>query len=363
MVKIKKQLINDTPNKYGKSNGKKFITVHQTGNTSKGADAKTHANLQSNGNSRNAAWHYQVDDKQAVQSFTHNFQLWQSGDGRGDGNLNSISVESCVNSDADYKKTVENTAELVKYIMEQENISIENVVQHNKWSGKNCPAQIRANKAGIGWAQFIAMVQGKTYKPSKYQTKPDATIKPYTQDAKYPKLENYGTNVLKIQKLLNKAGYKVSEDSSFGPATDKAVRRFQKDNGLAVDGQAGPATQKALNGSTGANLSVDGSWGSDTTRALQRYFKTTVDGVISGQPKNQSTQNIPSAKYGTTGSNLIRAMQRHYKSGVVDGVISGKSNLITAMQRKYGLSIIDGRVSFPSNLVKEIQRRLNNDTL
>src|SRR5699024_88409 len=114
--------------------------------------------------------------------------------------------------------------------------------------------------------------------------------------------------------------------------------------------------------SSGGKLTVDGSWGPATTKALQRHFKTIVDGVISGQPKNRSTQNIPSAKYCTTGSIFIRAMQRHYKRGIVDGKISGTSNLIKAMQRKYG-TIIDGYVSNPSNLVKEIQRRLNNGTL
>ena len=111
------------------------------------------------------------------------------------------------------------------------------------------------------------------------------------------------------------------------------------------------------------NVAVDGSWGPDLTRNLQRYFGTTVDGVISGQPKNRSTQNIPSAKYGTSGSNLIRAMQRHYKCKIVDGKISNPSNLIKTMQLKYNLKIVDGHVSLPSNLVKEIQRRLNNGTL
>ncbi len=121
-----------------------------------------------------------------------------------------------------------------------------------------------------------------------------------------------------------------------------------------------PSTAKPSNK---YNVAVDGSWGPDLTRNLQRYFGTTVDGVISGQPKNRSTQNIPSAVYGTSGSNLIRAMQRHYGCEIVDGKISNPSNLIKAMQRKYGLKIVDGHVSLPSNLVKEIQRRLNNGTL
>ena len=113
-------------------------------------------------------------------------------------------------------------------------------------------------------------------------------------------------------------------------------------------------------------IAVDGFWGPETTRALQKHFKTIQDGVISGQPRNSSTLNIPSAKFGNGGSLLIRAMQRHYKSGVVDGVIggqkTGKSMLITKMQETYK-TIVDGKVSKPSVLVREVQRRLNNGTL
>ena len=51
-----------------------------------------------------------------------------------------------------------------------------------------------------------------------------------------------GPAVSALQTDLNKLGYKLAVDSSFGPATDKAVRDFQRKNGLAVDGIAGPAT-------------------------------------------------------------------------------------------------------------------------
>jgi murein L,D-transpeptidase YcbB/YkuD len=55
-----------------------------------------------------------------------------------------------------------------------------------------------------------------------------------------------GTPVRWVQNKLCKAGRKVSIDGSFGPATDSAVRKFQKANGLEVDGRVGPATRKAL---------------------------------------------------------------------------------------------------------------------
>ena len=163
MVNIKQMIVPDNLAKrvtYGSNNKKQYITIHQTGNTSKGANAGAHARLQANGNSRSASWHYQVDDKEIIQSFSDNAQCWHAGDGRGTGNLNSIGIELCINSDGDYKKTLENGAELVRHLMAKYNIPIINVKQHNHWSGKNCPAQIRAGKEGISWNDFLNMVSG-----------------------------------------------------------------------------------------------------------------------------------------------------------------------------------------------------------
>lgn len=180
MLDIKKQIVPASIAKnctYGNNNKKLYVTVHQTGNTNKGADAQAHANLQSNGNTRNASWHYQVDDKQAIQSFEHEAQCWHAGDGRtGNGNLNSIAVEICINSDGNYAKSVENGAKLVKKILEDEGLSINDVKQHYDWSRKNCPAQIRAGKDGITWNDFINMIKEKTSTPNN--TEKTSTSKP-----------------------------------------------------------------------------------------------------------------------------------------------------------------------------------------
>ncbi len=56
-----------------------------------------------------------------------------------------------------------------------------------------------------------------------------------------------GDEVKKLQNALNALGYDCgTADGIFGAATEKAVRAFQADNGLAVDGIAGKATQEAL---------------------------------------------------------------------------------------------------------------------
>lgn len=58
-----------------------------------------------------------------------------------------------------------------------------------------------------------------------------------------------GDDVKSLQQKLIKAGYscgKWGADGEFGDATEMAVRRFQTQQGLAVDGQAGPQTMAAL---------------------------------------------------------------------------------------------------------------------
>ena len=55
-----------------------------------------------------------------------------------------------------------------------------------------------------------------------------------------------GDEVKWIQAVLCKLGYSVSIDGSFGPSTEKAIKRFQSDHGLEADGSAGPATRAKL---------------------------------------------------------------------------------------------------------------------
>ena len=158
MVSIRQKLVsNPIAEKvtYGKGNKKKFIVVHETDNTRSGADADAHSRLQANGNSRQASWHWQADDAEAVQSFTHDWSCWAAGSTKG--NNEGIQVEICVNSDGNYQRAVQNAADLVAKIMQDEKIPINQIVQHNYFSGKNCPKVMRSGR--IPFAKFIQMVQ------------------------------------------------------------------------------------------------------------------------------------------------------------------------------------------------------------
>jgi hypothetical protein len=138
------------------------ITIHETANIAAGADAAAHANLQSNGNSRAASWHWTVDETEAVQSFPHTARCWHAGAGTaGDGD-DTVAIEICVNADGNYLQAVRNAAELVRHIRATDP-SVGGVLeQHHRWSGKDCPTRLRAGSHGIAWRGFLALTTTTT---------------------------------------------------------------------------------------------------------------------------------------------------------------------------------------------------------
>lgn len=148
--------ITSNRNHYTGTNRCLYITIHETGNTSRGANARMHARYINNGSE--VTWHYTVDEHEIIQHYEHTVQCWHAGDGRGNGNLNSIGIEMCINSDGNFNKTIDNTVKLVAHLMKLHNIPITNVVQHNHWNGKNCPSNIRSGKP-ITWNTFINKVK------------------------------------------------------------------------------------------------------------------------------------------------------------------------------------------------------------
>jgi len=149
-MKIRQQLVASRAKTWGEGSACTSITVHETANTSRGANAAAHANLQSRGNVRDASWHYQVDDTEIVQSFPDTVKCWHAGSSTGA--ANSIAIEICVNSDGDYDKALANAAWLVRHLREKHGLGRKDVVQHHYWTGKNCPTKLRASGR---WSEFL----------------------------------------------------------------------------------------------------------------------------------------------------------------------------------------------------------------
>lgn len=161
-----------------------------------------------------------------------------------------------------------------------------------------------------------------------------------------------GDDVLRMQKALVSLGYATGgTDGKFGPTTEKAVRQFQKDNGLTVDGAAGSATLTLLydraegstSGSTGGSSGSSGS---------------------SGSTSNYFGGNYNTLKYGSRGDRvklLQKALnQLGYSAGSADGKFgSGTQRAVVAFQRANGLTA-DGLAG--TKTLKKIEALLSGGT-
>ena len=150
-IKINEKLVKYNFSK--RTEGKiKYIVIHDTGNKRSGADAEAHFNF-FNGGDRQSSAHYFVDDKQILRVIKDVDRSWAVGDGRdkyGITNENSLNIEMCINSDGDFNKTYLHTLKLVKHLMKEYNIPLENVVRHYDASRKICPNIWKENN----WAKW-----------------------------------------------------------------------------------------------------------------------------------------------------------------------------------------------------------------
>ena len=123
-------------NRPGAANSCSSITLHETANRNRGADAAAHAKYVKSLNER-TSWHYSVDDKVIYQHLPDEEKSYHTSDAKA--NESSISVELCVNSDGDFEKTKKNAEALILKLMKKHKISPENIYTHKDWTGKNCP--------------------------------------------------------------------------------------------------------------------------------------------------------------------------------------------------------------------------------
>lgn len=220
-------------------------TWHDTGNPAARADARSHAVWMeagcpdANGNPTYTSWHFSVDDGRAIQHIPLNEVAWHAGDGGdGPGNRTSIAIEECVNRDRDALKTRANAAELHAFLIRELGLqggTIAACVQHNYWSGKNCPEVIR--NAGL-WPEMQRQMQ------ARLGAKPPTPV--YADAAPVAK----GSRVLNGYVFLAPGGKTVQTDvipskyadkdqPATGPALTKGTKIAQEQIGHYVVGTDG----------------------------------------------------------------------------------------------------------------------------
>ena len=126
-----------------------------------------------------------------------------------------------------------------------------------------------------------------------------------------------GDKVKELQTKLNKVGNNLVVDGSFGSATEKAVKEFQKKYNLTVDGIAGPNTIKKLDeviaSKAVATATLKKGSSGENVKTLQRNLNEVMDTDI----------NVDGS-FGTITETTVKAFQKKYGL-VVDGYYGPKS--------------------------------------
>lgn len=150
--------------RYRRPNEIKFIVIHYTANYNAKANAEAHYRYLQRA-TRYGSAHYFVDDEQVIQTIGDSRVAWAVGDNQGHGrylngctNANSISIEMCVNSDANLQQTYKNVVELTKNLMKKFKVPASRVCRHYDVSRKDCPGNFRA-KNWERWKQFKNEIQ------------------------------------------------------------------------------------------------------------------------------------------------------------------------------------------------------------
>lgn len=236
----------------------KYIVIHNTGNdgdTAKGNASFFHRH--GDGNERYAGAHFFVDQQGNVyQTIKLGFTAWAVGDGlntKRDGaaslygictNSNSVSIELCdiVRKDpsADMIKA---TKKVIKYIREY-CPNATKICRHWDVSGKPCPERMTGHSdAGKKRWQNLLKALGESGGHTTTAKK----------SAPYPTADlnagDTGSQVKRLQRCLNKidkAGLTI--DGSYGPATLKAVKHFKRKHMASSNpgGNVGPKTRAKI---------------------------------------------------------------------------------------------------------------------
>lgn len=117
-----------------------------------------------------------------------------------------------------------------------ETVFIDNQSDMDKYVAKKEQVADAIVKALTGQAVVV-----ETSKPENTVTEAKPQVQEKTDLQK--RAEYVGSRCKELQEKLNKLGYSCgTADGIFGKNTEAALLKFQKENGLAVDGYAGPAT-------------------------------------------------------------------------------------------------------------------------
>lgn len=310
----------------------KFIVIHYVG---AGGSAKNNVSY-FNGGNRHASADFFVDENNICQ-YNPNIdkyntwhcggELYQDSNHAFYGictNGNSIGIEMCCYEIGDdiwrFKpQTITNTVNLVKYLMNKFNISVNNVIRHFDVTGKYCP--------GVdGWIPMIETKSETAWHGFKAQL--GGTV-PSVVSTEILKKGSNGSSVETLQQNLIAMGYTIEADGDFGNKTEAAVKDFQKKYNLDVDGIVGKQTKdkmseviKKITQSAAKTEPINNA--SSSTNELKKGMRNSAVKVLQKKLAELGYVITPDGRFGPNTDRIVRDFQAKYNL-LVDGIVGEKT--------------------------------------
>ncbi len=129
-----------------------------------------------------------------------------------------------------------------------------------------------------------------------------------------------------MQQDLSGLGYKLAADGVFGPKTEAAVKKFQRDKNLAADGIVGPKTRAAITAAKRANSAPSLPVPTATLRKGSKgeQVKQLQNALVKLAFMSQAQMNTGPGTFGSRTDAALRNFQRS-KGLAVDGIYGPKS--------------------------------------
>lgn len=148
------------PNRPGTPITVSKLTIHNTSNTAKGANAKAHAKwvretgyyVLASGKKNWVSWHFTVDDGGVIQHLPLHEKGWHAGPG----NSVSLGIEICMNQGIDQQMAFDRAARLCACLLYDLGLKSSDVVTHKHWTGKGCPVLLLDASR---WNAFVAQIE------------------------------------------------------------------------------------------------------------------------------------------------------------------------------------------------------------
>lgn len=139
----------------GSLNVPMYVTIHNTGNDSAGANALMHS-LYINRMTNWVSWHFSVDGTETYQQIPIDEVAWHAGDGVKLGNGHTVAIEIAhENYGQNYVAAENNAIHLTAQLLYELGLPKNAIKMHRDWNGKTCPFVIINRKYGsMGWSAF-----------------------------------------------------------------------------------------------------------------------------------------------------------------------------------------------------------------